>query len=84
MSSETRAITQTLYTHWLYLTYTTFTLSHSQESPGSVEIGAGWVCGLLGAQTGVGATTGGPIPAICMVGTWFVKNPAVGGDFSAP
>ena len=41
----------------LYLTYTTFTLSHSQESPGSVESGAGWVCGLLGVQPGVGATT---------------------------
>jgi hypothetical protein len=68
----------------LYLTYTTFTLSHSQESPGSVESGAGWVCGLLGVQPGVGATTGGPIPAIFMVGTWFVENPAVGGDFSAP
>ena len=32
-----------------YLTYTTFALSHSQESPESVASGAGWVYGLLWA-----------------------------------
>ena len=46
--------------------------------------GVGWVWGLLGVQPGVGATMGGPIPAIFMVGTWFVENVAVGGDLSAP
>ena len=46
--------------------------------------GAGWMWGLLGVQPGVGAATGGPIPAIYMVGTWFVEYTAVGGDFRAP
>jgi hypothetical protein len=67
----------------VYLSYTTFTLSYSQVSLESVLSGAGWVWGVVGVQRSSGAATGAPIPAIFMVGTCFLENPAVGGRLRA-
>ena len=56
----------------LYLSYTTWTLSHAQESAESAAGGAGWACGLLGVQPGVQAATGPLFLSILVVAMTLV------------
>ena len=50
------------------LSYTTFTLSFSQESLEDAARGAGWSWGVMGVQPGARATPDASIPAILVVG----------------
>ena len=62
----------------LYHSYTTFTLSYSQESLEDAARGAGWSWGVMGVQPGAGATPDASIPAILVVGIAHVRmNPKI-------